>query len=142
MATATTTVQAQPGLDAREWDEGAYRQGILPERDLSCRTLFRAIFYDHRDEPDPHVLLAAASSDGSLASFSLSSCIASSALLIASCIARCFAAHLYCSELLSFGAGNGNLCAGPYGLCSAWLRHHRRWRTATAPYLLRACGVY
>ncbi|XP_048567217.1 REST corepressor 2-like [Triticum urartu] len=64
MATATTTVQAQPGLDAREWDEGAYRQGILRERDLSCRTLFRTVFYDHRDEPDPHVLLAAASSNG------------------------------------------------------------------------------
>ncbi|KAI4990841.1 hypothetical protein ZWY2020_039212 [Hordeum vulgare] len=79
MAAATATVQAQPGLDAREWDEAAYRRGILRERDLSCRTLFRAVFYDQRDEPDPDVLLAAASSDGSLASFSLSSCISSSA---------------------------------------------------------------
>ena len=64
MATATATVQAQRGLDAREWDEAADRQGILRERDLSCRTLFRAVFYDQRDEPDPEVLLAAASSDG------------------------------------------------------------------------------
>ena len=65
MATATAMVQAQPGLDAREWDGAAYRQGILRERNLSCRTLFRAVFYDHHDEPDPHVLLAATSSDGS-----------------------------------------------------------------------------
>uniref|UniRef100_A0A3B6KGD6 Uncharacterized protein n=1 Tax=Triticum aestivum TaxID=4565 RepID=A0A3B6KGD6_WHEAT len=77
MAAAAAT--AQPGLDAREWDEAAYRRGILRERDLSCRTLFRAVFYDQRDEADPDVLLAAASSDGSLASFSLSSCISSSA---------------------------------------------------------------
>ncbi|KQJ89989.1 THO complex subunit 6 isoform X7 [Brachypodium distachyon] len=78
-ATATAQAQAQPAMDAREWDEAAYRRGILRERDLSCRTLFRAVFFDQRDDPDPDVLLAAASSDGSLASFSLSSCISSSA---------------------------------------------------------------
>uniref|UniRef100_A0A0E0M0D7 Uncharacterized protein n=1 Tax=Oryza punctata TaxID=4537 RepID=A0A0E0M0D7_ORYPU len=69
-------------MDARGWDEAAYRRGILRERDLSCRTLFRAVFFDHHDDgddpSDPDVLLAAASSDGSLASFSLSSCISSS----------------------------------------------------------------
>ncbi|KAG8056537.1 hypothetical protein GUJ93_ZPchr0002g26738 [Zizania palustris] len=64
-------------MDARGWDEAAFRRGILRERDLSCRTLFRAVFFDHDDDPDPDVLLAAASSDGSLASFSLSSCISS-----------------------------------------------------------------
>uniref|UniRef100_A0A0E0IIB5 Uncharacterized protein n=1 Tax=Oryza nivara TaxID=4536 RepID=A0A0E0IIB5_ORYNI len=68
---------ALAGMDARGWDEAAYRRGILRERDLSCRTLFRAVFFDHHDD-DPDVLLAAASSDGSLASFSLSSCISSS----------------------------------------------------------------
>jgi THO complex subunit 6 len=76
---AAAAAQAQPGTDARGWDEAAYRRGILRERDLSCRTLFRAVFFDQPDDSDPDVLLAAASSDGSLASFSLSSCIAASA---------------------------------------------------------------
>ncbi|XP_062198584.1 THO complex subunit 6-like [Phragmites australis] len=74
---SAATAQAHPAMDARGWDEAAYRRGILRGRDLSCRTLFRAVFFDHSDEPDPDVLLAAASSDGSLASFSLSSCISS-----------------------------------------------------------------
>ncbi|KAL6655703.1 hypothetical protein ACP70R_006529 [Stipagrostis hirtigluma subsp. patula] len=76
---ATATAQAHPAMDARGFDEAAYRRGILRERDLSCRTLFRAVFFDHSDDADPDVLLAAASSDGSLASFSLSSCISSAA---------------------------------------------------------------
>ncbi|TVU09321.1 hypothetical protein EJB05_42787 [Eragrostis curvula] len=76
---ATATAQADLPMDARGWDEAAYRRGILRERDLSCRTLFRAVFFDHGEDADPDVLLAAASSDGSLASFSLSSCIASAA---------------------------------------------------------------
>ncbi|KAK2630828.1 hypothetical protein QOZ80_6AG0533330 [Eleusine coracana subsp. coracana] len=75
MATAT----AHLAMDARGWDEAAYRREILRTRDLSCRTLFRAVFFDHGDDADPDVLFAAASSDGSLASFSLSSCIASAA---------------------------------------------------------------
>nr|CAB3456900.1 unnamed protein product [Digitaria exilis] len=73
---ATAAVQAHPAsMDARGWDEASYRRGILRARDLSSRTLFRAVFFDHTDDTDPDVLVAAASSDGSLASFSLSSCI-------------------------------------------------------------------
>jgi THO complex subunit 6 len=64
-------------MDARGWDEAAYRREILRGRDLSCRTLFHDVFFDHGDDADPDILLAAASSDGSLASFSLSSCISS-----------------------------------------------------------------
>jgi hypothetical protein len=77
---ATATAQAHLAMDARGWDEAAYRKEILRGRDLSCRTLFRAVFFDHGDDADPDVLLAAASSDGSLASFSLSSCISSATL--------------------------------------------------------------
>jgi THO complex subunit 6 len=76
---ATAAVQAHPAsMDARGWDEASYRRGILRARDLSSRTLFRAVFFDHSDDPEPDVLLATASSDGSLASFSLSSCISAS----------------------------------------------------------------
>ncbi|TKW32847.1 hypothetical protein SEVIR_2G193900v4 [Setaria viridis] len=76
---ATAAAQANPAsMDARGWDEVSYRRGILRARDLSSRTLFRAVFFDHSDDPEPDVLLAAASSDGSLASFSLSSCISAS----------------------------------------------------------------
>jgi len=75
-AMATAAAQALPAsMDAREWDEASYRRGILRARDFSSRTLFRAVFFDHGDDLDSDVLLAAASSDGSLASFSLSSCI-------------------------------------------------------------------
>lgn len=73
---ATAAAQSHPAsMDARRWDESSYRRGILRARDLSSRTLFRAVFFDHSDDPDTDILLAAASSDGSLASFSLSSCI-------------------------------------------------------------------
>jgi THO complex subunit 6 len=76
MATAAAAAQSHPAsMDARGWDEASYRRGILRARDLSSRTLFRAVFFDNSDDPDPDVLLAAASRDGSLASFSLSSCI-------------------------------------------------------------------
>jgi hypothetical protein len=75
MATAMAT--AHLAMDARGWDEAAYRREILRVRDLSCRTLFRAVFFDHGDDADPDVLLVAASSDGSLVPFSLSSCISS-----------------------------------------------------------------
>lgn len=74
MATAAAQSHS-PSMDARRWDESSYRRGILRARDLSSRTLFRAVFFDHSDDPDTDILLAAASSDGSLASFSLSSCI-------------------------------------------------------------------
>ncbi|RLN34483.1 hypothetical protein C2845_PM03G32770 [Panicum miliaceum] len=73
---ATAAAQALPAsMDARGWDEASYRRGILRARDFSSRTLFRAVFFDHSDDSDSDVLLAGASSDGSLASFSLSSCI-------------------------------------------------------------------
>ncbi|KQJ89984.1 hypothetical protein BRADI_4g28830v3 [Brachypodium distachyon] len=135
-ATATAQAQAQPAMDAREWDEAAYRRGILRERDLSCRTLFRAVFFDQRDDPDPDVLLAAASSDGSLASFSLSSCISSSApthaapqllprwstpsasskrtvalpMTSSSIMIRCSRCSSAAGMMAAFGAGDGTRC--------------------------------
>ncbi|CAD6219561.1 unnamed protein product [Miscanthus lutarioriparius] len=76
MATAAAAAQSHPAsMDARGWDDASYRRGILRALDLSSRTLFRAVFFDNSNDPDRDVLLAAASSDGSLASFSLSSCI-------------------------------------------------------------------
>lgn len=62
------------GLDARDWDEDGYRNGILKEREIQTRTVFRAIFAPSQN-PNPDAIVVA-SSDGTLASYSLSSCIA------------------------------------------------------------------
>lgn len=94
--------------DAREWDEAAYRRRLLSERRLSHRTIFRAAFapsvsdtskrhsFNLNLNPDHHLLLqeplpdtvAAASSDGSIASYSLKvlfyACISVYMLLISS----------------------------------------------------------
>ncbi|XP_057500018.1 THO complex subunit 6-like isoform X2 [Actinidia eriantha] len=60
-------------VDCRKWDEAAYRSSIVEERESQCRTVFRTAF-----PPSPHPnpnpdLIVAASSDGSVNSYSLSS---------------------------------------------------------------------
>ncbi|KZV52024.1 hypothetical protein F511_10244 [Dorcoceras hygrometricum] len=63
-------------MDCRNWDEDAYRESILREREALTRTIFRATFAPNAN-PNPnsgHV--ATASSDGSIASYSISSCLA------------------------------------------------------------------
>ncbi|WJZ97765.1 hypothetical protein VitviT2T_016344 [Vitis vinifera] len=61
------------GSDARDWDEDGYRNSILKEREIQTRTVFRAIFAPSQN-PNPDVIVVA-SSDGTLASYSISSCI-------------------------------------------------------------------
>ncbi|KAL9682021.1 hypothetical protein QQ045_013814 [Rhodiola kirilowii] len=63
------------GGDASCWDEEAYRNGILRDREKQTRTVFRTIFAPSR-KPNPDIIVAA-SSDGSVASYSLSKCISS-----------------------------------------------------------------
>ncbi|XP_074587376.1 THO complex subunit 6-like [Curcuma longa] len=70
-----TTGQGGAGSDARGWDEEGYKKSILRERELRCRTVFRTAF-SPSSNPNPETLVVA-SSDGSLASYSLASCIAS-----------------------------------------------------------------
>ncbi|GAB4837983.1 hypothetical protein Ancab_027510 [Ancistrocladus abbreviatus] len=65
-------------LDVRNWDEDAYRSSILQERESRFRTIFRAIFAPSIDSnPNPDTIVAA-SSDGSVAVYSISSCLANS----------------------------------------------------------------
>ncbi|KAF3649808.1 THO complex subunit 6 [Capsicum annuum] len=62
-------------MDCRNWNEDIYRNSIILERESQCRTVFRTAFApnpDHNSYPD---LIAAAISDGSIASYSISSCL-------------------------------------------------------------------
>ncbi|KAK9142298.1 hypothetical protein Syun_011698 [Stephania yunnanensis] len=63
------------GGDATNWDESAYRASIAKERELQARTVFRTIFAPSQN-PIPETIVAA-SSDGSVAPYSISSCISS-----------------------------------------------------------------
>ncbi|KAM4124126.1 hypothetical protein ACB094_01G208700 [Castanea mollissima] len=61
--------------DARNWDEDAYRESILKEREIQTRTVFRTVWAPSLNpNPNPETIVAA-SSDGSIASYSISSCI-------------------------------------------------------------------
>ncbi|KAM0932519.1 putative transcription factor WD40-like family [Dioscorea sansibarensis] len=63
--------------DAREWNEDAYRRSILRDRERAARTVFRTAFApSERHKPET---IVAASSDGSIACYSLESCICSAA---------------------------------------------------------------
>lgn len=68
------------GRDARDWDEEGYRNSILVDRELRSRTVFRAAFAPSPN-PNPETL-AVASSDGTLAAYSIPSCIAASQQVI------------------------------------------------------------
>ncbi|KAB1209356.1 THO complex subunit 6 [Morella rubra] len=59
--------------DATNWDEDAYRQSILKEREIRTRTIFRTVWAPSKN-PNPDTIVVA-SSDGSLASYSVSTCI-------------------------------------------------------------------
>ncbi|KAJ6794654.1 THO complex subunit 6 isoform X1 [Iris pallida] len=61
------------GGDATSWDEDGYRESILLERELRSRTVFRTLF-SPSPNPNPEAL-AVASSDGSVAAYSVASCI-------------------------------------------------------------------
>ncbi|KAK9275821.1 hypothetical protein L1049_023092 [Liquidambar formosana] len=65
------------GGDARNWDEDGYRNSILKEREIQARTVFRTVFAPSQNpNPNPDIIVAA-SSDGSVASYSIPSCISS-----------------------------------------------------------------
>ncbi|ONK69202.1 uncharacterized protein A4U43_C05F20410 [Asparagus officinalis] len=64
------------GGDATNWDEEGYRSSILLDRELRSRTVFRTAFAPSPN-PNPETL-AVASSDGSIAAYAISSCIAAS----------------------------------------------------------------
>lgn len=59
--------------DATNWDEGSYRNSILQEREIQSGTIFRTVFAPS-SKPNPDTIVVA-SSDGFVASYSISSCI-------------------------------------------------------------------
>ncbi|KAL6507181.1 hypothetical protein OROHE_022080 [Orobanche hederae] len=62
-------------MDCRNWDEDSYRDAILQDRETVCRTVFRTAFAPNSN-PNPnsdHIITA--SSDGCIASYSISSCL-------------------------------------------------------------------
>ncbi|KAI3983037.1 hypothetical protein MKX01_035318 [Papaver californicum] len=61
------------GGDARNWDEESYRKSILREREIESRTVFRTIFAPSPSQNPEYIVVA--SSDGSVAPYSISSCI-------------------------------------------------------------------
>lgn len=73
MAASATAVAV---MDCRNWDEDAYRESILQQRETLCRTVFRTAFplnpTSSSKIPD---LIVTACSDGSIASYSISSCL-------------------------------------------------------------------
>lgn len=75
--THRTMAVASAAMDCRNWDEDAYRDAILQERETLCRTVFRTAFVPNSNPNPNHDLIVTASSDGSIASYSISSCLAS-----------------------------------------------------------------
>ncbi|KAK9697249.1 hypothetical protein RND81_08G024900 [Saponaria officinalis] len=64
-------------MNVTNWDEDAYKNTIIHERNSQCRTVFRSIFAPFLNpNPNPDIIVAA-SSDGSVASYSLSSAVSS-----------------------------------------------------------------
>lgn len=59
--------------DATNWDEAAYRESIYKEREIQTRTVFRTAWAPSLNGC-PETIVAA-SSDGSVASYSIASCI-------------------------------------------------------------------
>lgn len=59
--------------DATNWDEAAYRESIYKEREIQTRTVFRTAWAPSLNGC-PETIVAA-SSDGSIASYSIASCI-------------------------------------------------------------------
>ncbi|KAF9612594.1 hypothetical protein IFM89_002190 [Coptis chinensis] len=63
-------------MDARKWDEEEYKSSILKERELQSLTVFRTVFAPCQNLNTPEIIVAA-SSDGSIAPYSISSSISS-----------------------------------------------------------------
>ncbi|KAD7476884.1 hypothetical protein E3N88_00020 [Mikania micrantha] len=69
-------IMAVEAGDCRHWDEDAYRDSILEELESNSLTVFRSVFSPSSSDQNPNFIVAA-SSDGSVASYSLSSLISS-----------------------------------------------------------------
>ncbi|KAL2903677.1 THO complex subunit 6 [Bienertia sinuspersici] len=64
-------------MDVTNWDEDEYRNTILHERGFQYRTIFRAIFAPSSNPNPSSDIVVSASSDGSVATYSLSTILSS-----------------------------------------------------------------
>nr|GMC96179.1 THO complex subunit 6 [Ipomoea batatas] len=60
-------------MDCMNWDEDSYKESIIRERETQCRTVFRTAFAPNPNGNSTPDILFAATSDGSIASYSISS---------------------------------------------------------------------
>lgn len=58
--------------DATNWDEEAYRESVLKEREIQTQTVFRTAWAPSQTSNTNPDSLIVASSDGSIASYSIS----------------------------------------------------------------------
>lgn len=66
------------GIDCRNWDEDEYRDSILQERESQFQTIFRTAFPPSPSSPNINPdLIVAASGDGSISTYSISSFLSS-----------------------------------------------------------------
>ncbi|KAL9250647.1 THO complex subunit 6-like protein [Drosera capensis] len=120
-------------MDVRSWDEDAYRETILQERESRCRTVFRTAFAPSSDRnPNPNSIpdiIVAASSDGSLASYSISSFLSGDRLLIAEpdCFIQAHEAAAYDVKFHENGEDSLLFSCGDDGHIRGW-----RWKQMTA----------
>lgn len=61
--------------DARAWDEDKYRNSILEDRAMEARTVFSTVFAPTTSKTASPDVIVAASSDGSIAPYSIPACI-------------------------------------------------------------------
>ncbi|KAH9326974.1 hypothetical protein KI387_007152, partial [Taxus chinensis] len=61
--------------DATAWDEEKYRLSILQDRAVEARTVFRTVFAPNSNRGNSPDILLAASSDGTVAPYSIPACI-------------------------------------------------------------------
>lgn len=62
-------------MDCRNWDQDSYRDAILQERETIARTVFRTAFARNPNPNPNYAHIVTASSDGVIASYSISSCL-------------------------------------------------------------------